>query len=50
MTTTIMMNWFGNVAQIGVKKISRKFELKNPKGRETIQEIDIGGINLSLKK
>jgi hypothetical protein len=31
MITTIMMKWLVNVAQIGVKKISRKFELKNPK-------------------
>jgi len=49
MITTITMNWFRNVAQIGVKKISRKSELKNPR-EETIQETNIGGINLSLKK
>jgi hypothetical protein len=45
MIKTIMMKWFGNVAQTAVKKISRKIQRE-----ETIQERDKGGINLSFNK
>jgi hypothetical protein len=34
MIKTIMTRWFGNVAHMGVKKISRKFKLQNPKGED----------------
>jgi hypothetical protein len=31
MIKTIMIGWFGNAAHRGVKRISRKSELQNPK-------------------